>query len=143
MTRVYVAASSREYERARRAMRVIEARGAKVAIDWTFPVEQLSQHRCSTADMSDGYAREAAEKNLLALRDSTALLFLTPQTISRDSWVELGFALALGLDVAVAGSAACHSISTRLAPRFATDEEAIAWLLDAERRRAEVTRHDS
>jgi nucleoside 2-deoxyribosyltransferase len=143
MTRVYVAASSREYERARRAMRMLEARGGKVAIDWTLPVEQLAQHRCSTADMSDGYAREAAEKNLLALRDSKALLFLAPQTISRDSWVELGFALALGIPVAVGGDAARHSISTRLVPRFETDEEAIDWLLDAERRRAEVTRHDS
>jgi hypothetical protein len=139
MMRIYVSGASNELDRARRAMRMLEARGARVAIDWTVEVERLAHDGLTTASMTDTNAREAAELNTLALRSSDALLFLAPRGTSRDAWVELGVALELGIDVAVAGSAARHSISTRLAPCFETDEDAITWLLGAEQRSAEET----
>lgn len=123
--KVYVAASSTEYLRARKAMVALTSLGATIAADWTPAVE---------AHGSGGGNRKAnAAADMAGVLAADVLLALLPDrcTHSPGMWIEVGAALATGKRVILAGQPSDPlSIFVELAEEhFPDDATAIVFIV--------------
>lgn len=115
--KVYVAASSHELPRARAVMRALEAAGFIITWDWTDSVEAKIAAGVAEAKMDDAECEACARRDLQGVAEADALVFLAPNGTSKMGWLEVGFALALGIPCITAhpsGEVARQSIATRL-----------------------------
>ena len=127
---VYVAASSSEKERARKAMAALEAAGLKNALDWTAVFKSIHE-------LDDEGRWKAGELCLGALEEATALLLLWPTVHSESLW-EAGYAhgmhvhgVAGGPVIFVAGPNGKRGIfaADPVIEEHETDEAAIAHII--------------
>jgi nucleoside 2-deoxyribosyltransferase len=127
--KVYVAGASAErHTRARPAIQALRAAGVQVTHDWTFD-PGFSAPR-ATRQMG----RDAALRDLAGVGAADVLLFLSPRVPSRGAWVELGYALARGIDVVVAEL--CEDIFASLVEgHYPTDGAAIEAIISIARGR--------
>jgi hypothetical protein len=93
--KIYVAASSREIDRAEAAMAYARGRGHTIPFDWTVPVRENIAAGLSDRDLDDVSARRQAREDRNGIEDSDALLFLSPTQPTNGAWWELGFAHGL------------------------------------------------
>lgn len=75
---VYVAAASPDYLRARVVMRELDARGLRVAYDWTWDVERARERRRDEASMTVAERIAIYHRDLTALDSATWVWFLVP-----------------------------------------------------------------
>lgn len=125
--RIYVAASSAELERARRAMDLVVAEGWELANDWVSTIQAVGE--ANPADASDEERSGWAVAAIEAVRKSDALWFLVPQVgHGRGAYVELGCAATLWIPIVVSGPGRAQSIFTAYGVPAATDDDAMSTL---------------
>lgn len=128
--RIYVAGSSKERERARRAMRAVREMGHAVSHDWLSVIERAG---AANEGLSIEAQLRVAAGDLAAVDQSHLLWLLAPETESRGAWVEYGYALALGVQCIVSGPESGRSIFSRLAVAvLPSDDEAAEWIAGVE-----------
>jgi hypothetical protein len=118
--RFYVAASSRETDRAARVMRVLEAAGYRNSHDWIPGVLEAFASGITEAKADDAHAESAALADLEGVAACDVLIFLAPTDTSKMAWHELGFAMGQGKPCIVAHDSLerrNQSIVTRLCVR--------------------------
>jgi hypothetical protein len=132
---IYVAGSSSEPERVRRAMDEVVGRGWTLAQDWLADIE-----REGAANPTDDEVRNrCADKDLSAVFDADVLWLLVPTSRSSGAWVEFGYAIALRLyrathqqperPIIIASGNTQQSIFCSLADReFSDDSDVCQWL---------------
>ncbi|MEM9072848.1 MAG: hypothetical protein AAGE52_30355 [Myxococcota bacterium] len=124
-TTVYVAASSKELERARAAMeRVRQHPTLTLAFDWTMGFGELAIPWS-----------QIARTELAAIRRSDLFWLLGPGERRTDAWVEVGTALGLRIPVYASGHLPDESLFATLLRTFETDDDAIVGLLEFAGRR--------
>lgn len=75
--KIYVAASSRDLNRARTVMRALEAAGHTIALDWTLTMDEAAANGWKTdRDVPDDFAIRCAERDLEAIYTADAFLLL-------------------------------------------------------------------
>ena len=90
--KVYIAASSKEFQRARSAMQAARDAGHEITHDWT---QDLAAVGCAQGyNLPSDRRREIAERDLAAIRAADALWLLIPEGASAGAWSEWGFAWA-------------------------------------------------
>lgn len=131
--RCYVAASSRELDRARAAMTALRLHGVTIALDWT-------QGWRPTAAMTFEERVAAAREDHRAIRHADIVLVLAP-SVRSDALTEMGLALGMALAcpsmmrVVVAGPVEARGIFAALGAaegvveEHDTDAEGIAAVL--------------
>jgi hypothetical protein len=87
--KIYVAASSREIDRAEAAMAYDRGRGHTIGFDWTV---DMRKNAVPDRDLDAVSARKYALKDMDGIAASDALLFLSPVQPTKGAWWELGFA---------------------------------------------------
>lgn len=142
-TRVYVAGSSREIDRARAAIAVLRAAGVEIWGDeWITDVERWGS---GGETLSDADRAARARRACHAIENVDVILVLWPHTASAGAWIELGYALREGgatadLQIVIAGGDSIWHSLVRAHERWVegyvaeTDEEAIAWIVERARR---------
>lgn len=128
--RIYVACSSRDIERAERAISAIRAAGGEVTFDWTVDVRRYGSNapnretglRCATADL-EGVA-------------TADVVIVIDGEYSYGRIVEHGAALALRKPVVVSGAPQGRIWETLDAARVSGDAEAVILALSLARRLA-------
>ncbi len=129
--KIFIAGASREAPRVRLWMANAKAHGLAVARDWLAHIDAVG-HACP--DDEDAQAKALAA-NWQAIRESAIVWLLAPESESRDSWAELGFAVGRGeCPVVSSGPAAFNSITCSQTMRFASDEDAFGWIVEYARR---------
>jgi hypothetical protein len=125
--RIYVAASSAERDRARRAIAAVCATpGLELTHDWLTEIEATG---VTDRELDRAGQRAAALTDLHAIRRAQVLWLLAPAAPSQGAGVEWGWALASAVLPIVSGPAASNSIFSSLAGlEFATDELALDYL---------------
>ena len=123
--RVYVAASSKELERAENAIQALLDLGHSVAHDWPAMIRRVGS--ANPADASPELNAQWANEDLAELESSEVLWLLMPAEGGFGAAVELGFALGKeDMHIVVSGPAVRRSIFTSLAcAEYATDAEAL------------------
>lgn len=133
--KIYVAASSKELERAERIMSALRERGHEITFDWTVPIKARS------ADGKSDRGLSFEERAFFAGKDangiSTADLFwqLIPTTESAGAWWEMGYATGLrdsgfkAPHIVVSGEADRCLFTTLVPHWFAIDAQALAYVL--------------
>lgn len=129
--RIYVACSSREIERAERAIAVIRAAGGEVTFDWTVDVRRYGSQ---APDVATGL--RCAMADLEGVTTANVVLVLDGE-YSYGRIVEHGAALALRKPVVVAGRPHGRIWETLEAARISGDDEAAILALSLARRLAE------
>lgn len=89
--RVYIAASSREMDRARAAMFALRAWGCEITEDWVAAIEAAG---AANEGLSDEDRRRYAGADLRGVADADVFWLLAPETPSAGCWVEMGYALS-------------------------------------------------
>lgn len=105
--KLYLAASSREADRVRRAQLAIRERGWLLTLDWLTELESNLARGVRDADLSREDQRRHAQADLDAIREADVVWLLAPQEPTKGAWTELGFALGIGKPVVVSGAASC------------------------------------
>lgn len=131
---VYVAGSSSEPERVRRAMGEVVGRGWTLAQDWLADIEREGAANPTDDDVRRRCAR--ADRN--AVSTATVFWLLAPEQPTRGAWVELGVAISVRAEeyrrfghsdrlVVVSGNGK-QSIFCSLADReFSDDSDVCQW----------------
>lgn len=135
---VYVACSSREIDRARSAMRLLEQAGFSIAYDWTTDVEQFGSDGKAQGQalaLTDTDLALLAENDMRAIELAHVVLVLWPTTASVGAYVELGAAIMRarfkgGLIVVTGGDGLWHSwVRRRHHCRVSgTDQDAVEYI---------------
>ena len=100
MTRVYVAGSSREMERAESAMTLLRSHGVEVAYDWCAAMRRDGPD----SEMLRPALVAGLRTALAAVRRSEVLWLLDPEQPTTGAWCELGYAAGLGtVEIIVSG----------------------------------------
>lgn len=113
----YLAAASREWSRARAAMRTLEDGGFRNAHDWTPHVEHALASGTSESKLDDEIAARIAREDLDGVGRSDVLVLLAPDDGGKMCWGEYCYALAHRIPCVTAhpnGDVARQSILTRL-----------------------------
>ncbi len=128
MTRVYVAASQHEYQRARKAMFELRFAGCTVSHDWTLEVEA---HRFIKP--SEDQLFEYALSDYRGVAECDVLLVLTPEREDwgKGMWTELGIALDRFKRCIVTGPGRDSNVFTRMAERYETDQDGVEAIIAA------------
>lgn len=129
---VYVAGSSDEMPRVRRAMERVRAAGMTVAHDWVLSIEDAGG--IANDEHAESWARRALAKECLyAVARANALWLLAPETgHGRGAFVELGYALSfdrMDYRVIVSGRRHACSIFTALGIEVVEDDRALDCLI--------------
>lgn len=100
--KIYVAAASKELERAKNVMCKLRGFGHTITHDWTVEVEKYKNEI-----PSDDILTQCAENDYQGVFSATALVLLSPeiQNITIGAWTELGVALALHKTIFISGNA--------------------------------------
>lgn len=124
---VYVAGSSREIPRVRRAMDTLRAAGLRIALDWTAEWRPLD-------DMTASERLSASRRCTAAIEWADAFLFLAPAMRS-DAIAELGVAYsaryhgAARPEIFAAGPLAARGIFAARGYEYERDEDAVAAII--------------
>lgn len=99
--RVYVAGSSHEIDRVRRAMAMVHGLGAKITFDWTLDVGQWGSNPLTeTTEKRAAFA----QRDLDAIDEADVVWLLAPLTHpSRGACAEFGYAIAKKKPVVITG----------------------------------------
>jgi hypothetical protein len=99
---IYVAASSKEVERAKFVMNKLRELGHEITHDWTVEVEKYKD-----TIPSDEILLKCAENDYQGVTTCDYLVLLSPkdQNSTIGAWVELGIALGLSTDILISGNA--------------------------------------
>lgn len=138
MTRaVYVAAPSREIERAEAVIAALRSRGVAISHDWTVPMRQHGPDACVPDSVLLPALLADLERGVFGA-DFVLLLAPThPTTPTMGMWVELGAAWAhMVHTVSAGGLTACPWLRALVTERFDTDDQAIAHLVQLVREAA-------
>jgi hypothetical protein len=134
--KVYVACSSREIDRAERAMDEIRRRGGTITFDWTPDVRQWGPRA-----PNPNIGLRCAQDDLGGVRDADVVLVLDSAEPSYGRTIEHGAALALGKLLVVSGPV--HGRIWETLEHARTDNDALAidavFLLGAAGARKEHT----
>ena len=127
--RVYVAGSSLDMDRARRAVERLRAAGIEVTCTWLDVVSSVG-----AANLTDATAEQRRSWSVVDLAEvarADVLWFLVParHAPTRGAWVELGHAYASGKWIVCSGETTKQSIFTALGAEFASDAEAVGFIL--------------
>lgn len=146
MKRIYVAGASAEIGLIIEVTRSLREAGWTITYDWT---EAVSAFGSAGEELTNEAKESFARKDLMGVAEADVFWMLAPQNRSVGAWIELGSALTwramraalldAGVDlqincvpsdpVVVVVSGATDSIFALLADkRFATHDEALAWL---------------
>lgn len=120
---IYVAASSGEVARARRAMAAVRARAWTVVHDWTETIAGVGEANPIDAPHADrlAWSRQAFD----AIDRAWAVWLCTPSIgAGRGAFAELGYAIAIGRLVVASGKDRRASIFTACAIEVADDADA-------------------
>lgn len=132
--KVYVAAASKEIERASAFMQSVRELGHEITFDW---IPKFQKQRVHESRLPVALRRAAAQEDLRGVRSADLLVVLTPHdsTPSRGAWVELGYALGLRAatdrapQVWCVGLSAMVTVFTELADaRYFSDSAALTAL---------------
>ena len=133
--KIYVAASSKELERAERIMAALRARGHEITFDWTVPIRERAARGEPDAKLSITERGFYAFKDTNGIEDADLFWQLIPTTESAGAWWELGYATGLRNGkvkhphVIVSGNPE-RCLFTVLVPySFAIDAQALAYVL--------------
>lgn len=136
---VYVAASSKELERVKWAIRRLEDGGAVVTHDWASAISNTKIP--ANPITTEATRKKFATEDLDGVLRANYVLLLLGNPLSPGAFFECGFAYSLGIPIVVAGANKYDSIFTSLAKRsFAHDTVAIKWIL---RRKVLVPKYES
>jgi hypothetical protein len=126
---VYIAASSREADRVRRAQAMVQERGWTLTLDWLSEIEANLVRGVRDMELSLDEQRRHAQADLDAIRRADAVWLLAPAEPTKGAWVELGYALARSRPVVVSGPTS--SIFEQLGVCVAEDGDApdVLWRL--------------
>jgi len=131
---VYVAGSSKEPERAARAMNALRAADIEVTSTWV-DVIAASGGASNPESITHEQRYDYAIKDVSEVANARVLWLLMPQSPSMGAFFEFGFARARGHQVLVSGANQYASIFTALAHgRCDTDEEALDVIIQMKHR---------
>lgn len=102
--RIYVAASSRELPRAKRAMQAVRNYAHEVTHDWCKPIEETRALGLEEHELGAVEAREYAEADLIAIERADVVWMLAPNFPTEGFWVELGYALRASKAIVISGA---------------------------------------
>lgn len=133
MKKIYVAGASAELAMIQGFMAKLRASDKfSVTYDWTVDV---AKHGSTGEGLTREERRGHAAKDIEGVREADLFWMLVPSGRGVGAWVELGAAIIRSHDcdvkpgIVVSGDLSC--IFTELADkRFATHDEALAWLLE-------------
>lgn len=117
--RVYVAASSKQLDRARAAMAQLRAAGHTVTHDWPTIIE--ARGTANPLDATDDERWDWAIDDLEGVKAADVLWFLVPAEEGAGAFVELGYALAIKKPVICSGAYA-RSIFTAMTVCYDRDD---------------------
>lgn len=131
VSKVYVAGSSAELERAERAIAELEAAGIVVTSTWPLNVRDqggIANPTEAPRDLRQRYSTSC----LGQLRDADLLWVLVPDRAAPTigAWVEYGYAIAFNKQIVFSGDTR-QSIFCSLGLEFASDERAHAYIVSA------------
>lgn len=123
--KVYVAGSSGELFRVRRAMDRLREAGVAITFDWTREVELVGTANPKGATKADriGWAKA----DLSGVANADLLLVLVSPDPARGAYYEAGYAKANGVPTIFAGETT-QSIFCSLGAEFAEDDEAVKFI---------------
>lgn len=123
--RVYVAASSRELERAKWAMAQIRAMGHEISHDWVRCVEEEGEANPSAATLDQ--CEKWAWDDLEGVENADVIWLLMPDAGGFGAGVELGYAIGMDREIRIVASGPTRcSIFTALADAcYPNDEDAL------------------
>lgn len=129
MTRVYVAASSREVERVRRCQALAAEWGWELTLDWLTPMLANIDRGVRDTDLPADEQHRHAEEDRMAIYAANLVWFLAPNAPTKGAWYELGWAHGIGKPVVVSGCAADPAPMLFLAHEdiVERDEDVGAW----------------
>ena len=117
--RVYVAGASKELDRCRGAMKMIERAGGVITLDWVAAIEAEG---LANEGLDNEKRQRYARADFEGVGSADLIWLLASPLASTGSWTELGIALALGKTIVVSGPARERSIFCSLAT-FETDHD--------------------
>ena len=132
--RVYVACSSKEIERAERAIDRLRGNRVEVTHDWTVP---MRAHGLVDAVLTDEVLLPELRADMVrgVGRAEKVLYLASAANFGQGRFVELGGAFLTGVEIYVAGDVTGEPWARALGNRFyATDEDALVALIDASHR---------
>jgi nucleoside 2-deoxyribosyltransferase len=119
--KVYVAASSKQMDRASQAMAQLRAAGHEVVHDWPAIIE--ARGVANPLDATQDERWDWAIDDLQGVKRADVLWLLVPNEEGAGAFVELGYALALGKPV-IASGVYLRSIFTAMAACYDRDDQA-------------------
>ena len=140
MLKIYVAASSKEMDRAQKAMDWVKTTwGLELAHDWVADIKQRAERGLTDDDLTMEEAARFVGADINAILQSNVLWLLLPTTPTTGAWIEYGIGIvarrlgnATGTDryLICSGGAGVPPIFTVAANAILdTDEAAKEWLL--------------
>ncbi len=120
--KIYVAASSKELERAKAAMAAVEALGHTISHDWVKCVEEEGEANPVSATHTQ--RANWAEDDLAGVQEADVLWLLMPEDAGFGAGVEFGYALSKPWKRIVVSGAFERSIFPALANACYTDDDA-------------------
>lgn len=119
--KVYVAASSKQLDRAKAAMQLLRLAGHSIAHDWVTEVEAVGS--ANPPDATNDERWDWAIDDLAGVKAADVVWFLVPDTEGAGAFVELGYALAIEKPVICSGLYQ-RSIFTAMAVCYDRDDQA-------------------
>lgn len=123
--KIYIAASSREVDRVRRAQELAVRWGWKLTLDWLTPMEANRARGVSDTDLTASHQAIIALEDLAAIESSDLVWLLSPREPTIGAWWEASHASAKGIPVVVSGCTAktLPSIFVAVLPTVPRDED--------------------
>jgi hypothetical protein len=123
--RIYVAAASEDFARARAVIELLGVLGLEVTHDWTPEVEE--HLHAPPREYEPGEPEEYARLDMEGVRSADVVLCLTPSKKRQGCglYAELGMGVVLGKRVIVTGAHRGRCIFAALAETYATDLEGV------------------
>lgn len=137
MKRIYVAGASKEVDMIEGFIAQLKAKGWHITHDWCAEIRALRTFmgvdKVLDADLSEDHRRKAAFADLEGVKTCDTLWLVYPkESVSRGCFVELGYALGMGVDIRpgiIVSGDDKKSIFTALADKhYATHLEALESL---------------
>lgn len=100
--RIYVAAKTHDFERARKVMDLCQELGHEITFDWTQNVEQFGPSHENEAALSDQILRRAAEDDVLGVKRSQLLIGLGHPRVC-GTLIEIGMTIRQGTPIILVG----------------------------------------
>lgn len=126
--KVYIAGPSSDLDRVDRAIALLaHVEGVELTYDWTKAVRAERERGVTDDALSFEDARRYATLDLRAIRQADLLWLLLPPpgSTSVGAWVELGYALAMGLRIVASGERSSSIFVRGFMRQYASDAAAV------------------